>query len=80
VTTHPKIDAVLAGEKLCPHNERVWLICWPSEHGLVPVESSCRVHEQDAWAHMEGGKELATTRGYVAKRFWISLNRQRALF
>jgi len=65
---------------ICPHNDRVWIICWPSEHGLVPVESSCRLHLKDAWGHMEGGQELSEKRGFVAVRFWISLKRQAGLF
>ena len=70
------IEAVLANERICPHNERVWIICWPSEYGIVPVESSCRYHVQDAWAAMEGGQELAEERGFVARRFWLGLTRR----
>ena len=66
-------------ERICQHNERVWIICWPDkEHGLVPVESSCRLHEADAWASMEGGRELSEKRGFVARRFWLSLERPSA--
>jgi len=62
-------------DRICPHNERVWMICWPTDDGLVPVESTGHNHQADAWAKMEGGKELAEQRGYVAKRFHISLTK-----
>jgi len=72
-------------ERICAHNNRVWFICWPSEHGLVPLESHSHIHKHMLWhfyvqSRREGPFDDASftqadaeAEGYVAKRFWLSL-------
>ena len=69
---------------ICPHNERVWMICWPHEDGLVPAEASCDIHEKAAWAALsrllEQPVDELKAEGWVAVRFWLSLKKPATLF
>ena len=67
--------------KVCQGCRKAWFICWPDEHGLVPLENSGYQHKKDCWhfyvksrqlTEPEYSRERAEDDGWICVQLWLS--------
>ena len=65
-------------ERILSGSEHLWFICWPTKTepgALVPLESTGALSKERAWERYTDGRAKGEERGYVCRKFYLSLEK-----